>query len=96
MRSALQVACLLPLALGSAIPFQDEKQFEKRSFDLVDNVLAGLGSIKQDLMAGGAAINQQLYQAVQQPAQYKKCNPSNVQVRQEWYVDSHVSTTALY
>ena len=96
MRGALQVACLLPLALGSVIPSQDEKQFEKRSFDPVDNVLAGLGSIKQDLMAGGAAINQQLYQAVQQPAQYKKCNPSNVQVRQEWYVDSHASTAALH
>jgi tyrosinase len=84
MRGALQIACLLPLALGSAIPSQDGRQFEKRSFDLIDNVLAGLGSIKQDLLAGGAAINQQLYQAVQQPAQYKKCNPSNVQVRQEW------------
>lgn len=84
MRGAIQVAFLLPLALGSAIPSQDERQIEKRSFDLVDNVLAGLGSIKQDLMAGGAAINQQLYQAVQQPAQYKKCSPSNVQVRREW------------
>jgi tyrosinase len=69
--------------LGSALPPQ-ESQVEKRDFDLVDNILAGLGSIKQDLMAGGAAINQQLYQAVEQPAQYKKCNPSNIQVRQEW------------
>lgn len=86
MRGTLQAALLLPLALGNAIPTHDERQFEKRSFDLVDNVLAGLGSIKQDLMAGGAAINQQLYQAVQQPAQYKKCNPSNIQVRQEWCV----------
>lgn len=84
MRGALQAAWLLPLALGSALPAHEERQSEKRSFDLTDNVLAGLGSIKQDLMAGGAAINQQLYQAVQQPAQYKKCNPSNVQVRQEW------------
>lgn len=96
MRGALQVACLLPLALGSAISAQDERQFEKRSFDLVDNVLAGLGSIKQDLMAGGAAINQQLYQAVQQPVQYKKCNPSNVQVRQEWYVDGRTTAVAPY
>lgn len=93
MRGALQAACLLPLAFGNAIPFQDERHFEKRSFDLVDNFLAGLGSIKQDLMAGGAAINQQLYQAVQQPAQYKKCNPSNVQVRQEWFVVSHAWTS---
>jgi tyrosinase len=83
MRGALQVALLLPLAIGSALPHEDV-QFEKRSFDRVDDVLAGLGSIKQDLMAGGAAINQQLYQAVQQPAQYKKCNPTNIQVRQEW------------
>jgi len=84
MRGALHAAWLLPLALGSAIPAQDGKQFEKRSFDLVDNVLADLGSVKQDLMAGTAAINQQLYQAVEQPAQYKKCNPGNMQVRQEW------------
>jgi tyrosinase len=84
MRGALQAAWLLPLTLGSAFPAQEERQSEKRSFDLTDNVLASLGSIKQDLMAGGAAINQQLYQAVQQPAQYEKCNPSNVQVRQEW------------
>ncbi len=74
---------LLPLAIGNALPHEDV-QFEKRSFDRVDDILAGLGSIKQDLMAGGAAINQQLYQAVQQPAQYKKCNPTNIQVRQEW------------
>jgi tyrosinase len=96
MRGVFQVACLLPLALGGAIPSQEERQFEKRSFDLVDNVLAGLGSIKQDLMAGGAAINQQLYQATQQPAQYKKCNPTNVQVRQEWYVDGRATIAALH
>lgn len=84
MRGVLQAACLLPLALGSAIPPQEAKEHEKRSFDLVDDILAGLGSIKQDLMAGGAAINQQLYQAIQQPSQYKKCNPTNIQVRQEW------------
>ncbi|KAH7123532.1 hypothetical protein B0J11DRAFT_314061 [Dendryphion nanum] len=84
MRGALQAAWLLPLAMGSAIPSQESQQFEKRSFDLVDNILAGFGSIKQDLMAGGAAINQQFYQAIQQPAQYKKCNPTNIQVRQEW------------
>jgi tyrosinase len=91
MRGTLQAVCLLPLALGGALPSQESKQFEKRNFDLVDNILAGLGSIKQDLMAGGAAINQQLYQAVQQPAQYKKCNPANMQVRQEWSVSD--STT---
>ena len=89
MRGALQAAWLLPLALGTALPAHEERQFGKGSFDLVDNVLAGLGSVKQDLMAGGAALNQQLYQAVQQPAQYKKCNPSNVQVRQEWYAEGH-------
>jgi tyrosinase len=83
MRGFIQAALLSPLALGSVLPYED-KQFEKRSFDRVDDILAGLGSIKQDLMAGGAAINQQLYQAVQQPAQYKKCNPTNIQVRQEW------------
>jgi tyrosinase len=84
MRVTLTAAWLLPLALGSAIPSQESSFSQKRSFDLVDDILAGLGSIKQDLMAGGAAINQQLYQAIQQPEQYKKCNPTNVQVRQEW------------
>jgi hypothetical protein len=89
MRGSFQAALLLPLALGNALPYEGT-QFDKRSFDRVDDILAGLGSIKQDLMAGGAAINQQLYQAVQQPAQYKKCNPTNIQVRQEWYVSSAV------
>lgn len=85
MRSAGQAAAwLLPLVLGSALPTWEHQQVEKRSFDLADHALAGLGSIKQDLMAGGAAINQQLYQAVEEPAQFKTCNPSNVQVRQEW------------
>ncbi|KAK3215191.1 hypothetical protein GRF29_19g2528404 [Pseudopithomyces chartarum] len=84
MRGVLHAAWLLPLALGSALPPQETEKLEKRTFDLVDDILAGLGSIKQDLMAGGAALNQQLYQAVQQPAQYKKCNPTNVKVRQEW------------
>jgi tyrosinase len=83
MRGVLQVALLLPLALGYALPHEDVHS-EKRSFDRVDDILAGLGSIKQDLMAGGAAINQQLYQAIQKPGQYKKCNPTNIQVRQEW------------
>jgi tyrosinase len=80
----LQAACLLPLALGSALPSQEGQKVEKRTFDLVDDILAGLGSIKQDLMAGGAALNQQLYQATEQPAQYKKCNAANISVRQEW------------
>lgn len=84
MRGVLQAACLLPLALGSALPPQESQKVEKRTFDLVDDILAGLGSIKQDLMAGGAALNQQLYQATEQPAQYKKCNPTNISVRQEW------------
>lgn len=96
MRGVLRVTCLLHLALGAAIPSSDERSFEKRSFDLATGVLAGLGSIKQDLMAGGAAINQQLYQTVHQPAQYKKCNPSNVQVRQEWYVDGRASNATLH
>jgi tyrosinase len=77
------VAWLLPLALGSAVP-SGSSSAQKRSFDLADGILAGLGSIKQDLMAGGAAINQQLYQATQQPEQFRKCNPVNMQVRQEW------------
>lgn len=84
MRGTLTAAWLLPLALGGAIPTQESSPVQKRSFDLVNDILAGLGSIKQDIMAGGAAINQQLYQATEQPAQYKKCNPTNVQVRQEW------------
>jgi tyrosinase len=86
MRPTLATAWLLPLALGSAIPSQEDNTVERRSFDLVDDILAGLGSIKQDLMAGGAAINQQLYQATQQPEQFKKCNPTNMHVRQEWLV----------
>lgn len=90
MRGSFQAALLLPLALGNALPYED-KHFEKRSFDRVDDILAGLGSTKQDLMAGGAALNQQLYQAVQQPAQYKKCSPTNIQVRQEWYVSKVVT-----
>lgn len=84
MRATLLAACLAPLALGSVIPAQESQHVEKRSFDMVENILAGLKSIKQDVMAGGAAINQQLYQATQQRTQYKTCNPSNVQVRQEW------------
>ncbi|KAF2993820.1 hypothetical protein E8E13_001813 [Curvularia kusanoi] len=84
MKGSLQAVWLLPIALGNALPSQQGQKFETRSFDLVDNVLAGLGSIKQDLMAGGAALNQQLYQAVQQPAQYKTCNAANIQIRQEW------------
>lgn len=91
MKCTLQAVWLLPLALGSVLPPQEGNEFGKRSFDLVDNVLAGLGSIKQDLMAGGAALNQQLYQAVEQPAQYKKCNPSNIKTRQEWYVLAYQS-----
>lgn len=92
MRGTLQAMWLLPLALGSALPAREEKIPEKRSFDLSGNALAGLGSIKQDLMASGAAINQQLYQAVAQPAQYKTCNPANVHIRQEWYAQVNLST----
>jgi tyrosinase len=95
MRVTLAAAWLLPLALGSAIPSQEDSPLERRSFDLVNDILAGLGSIKQDLMAGGAAINQQLYQATQQPEQFKNCNPTNMQVRREWSVynfDAQFST----
>jgi tyrosinase len=84
MRFALTAAWLLPLALGSAIPLEESKPVQERSSDLADGLLAGSGSIKQDIMAGGAAINQQLYQAAQRPDQFKKCNLTNLQVRQEW------------
>lgn len=87
MRGVLQAALLVPLAFASALPPREEdasKQHEKRTFDIVDNILAGLGSIKQDRMAGTAALNQQLYQAQKQPEQYKKCNSKNITVRQEW------------
>lgn len=84
MRGVFQAVALLPLALGSAIPSQEE-HIEKRSFDLdLGNILSGLKSVKQDLMANGAGLNQQLYQATQQSSQYKKCNPTNIRVRQEW------------
>lgn len=83
MRVTFTATWLLPLGLGSVIP-PGSSSAQKRSFDLADGILAGLGSVKQDLMAGGAAINQQLYQATQQPEQFKKCNPANMQVRQEW------------
>jgi tyrosinase len=83
MRVTLASAWLLPLALGSVVPYSSSSA-QTRSFDLADDILAGLGSIKQDHMAGEAAINQQLYQATQQPEQFKRCNPVNMQVRQEW------------
>lgn len=84
MRGFLQTVCLLPMAIGSVLPTHNARDTEGTSFDIADDILAGLGSIKQDLMASGAAINQQLYQAAQQPDQYSKCNPANVQVRKEW------------
>lgn len=84
MWRALHAIWLLRIVLGNTLSVQEEQTFVRRSFDIIDHALAGLSSIKQDLLAGGAALNQQLYQAVEQPAQYKTCNPSNVHVRQEW------------
>jgi tyrosinase len=81
MRFTLAAAWLVLSALGSAIPSERSSPVQGQSSD---SLLAGAGSIKQDLMAGGSAINQQIYQATQQTEQFKKCNSTNLQVRQEW------------
>jgi tyrosinase len=84
MRFALTAAWLLPLALGNAISSKGSSPVQERSSHLADGLVASSGSSKQDIMASGAAINQQLYQAAQQTEQFKKCNLTNLQVRQEW------------
>jgi tyrosinase len=76
---------LAPAALASAIPVQEESP--ALSFDKRQNVSPNLigGKILQaDVYAGIAAINQQIYQATQQSAQFKQCNPLNIVVRKEW------------
>jgi tyrosinase len=84
MRTAA-LLLLAPAALASAIPVQEESSF--LSFDKRQNVSPNVigGKILQaDVYAGIAAINQQIYQATKQPAQFKQCNPLNIVVRKEW------------
>jgi tyrosinase len=79
---------LAPAALASAIPSFEEAapavSFDKRQ-NVLPNVLGGK-ILQADLYAGLAAINQQIYQATQKSDQFKKCNPTNIIVRKEWYV----------
>jgi tyrosinase len=76
---------LVPAALASAIPVQEESPalpFDKRQ-NVSPNLIGGK-VLQADVYAGIAAINQQIYQATQQSAQFKKCNPLNIVVRKEW------------
>lgn len=84
MYCVLQTAWLLATVVRAALALGTEPKSEKNSLEFMDDPLAGLDSVKQDAMAGIAAMNQQIYQAVQAPAQYRKCSPSNIQVRREW------------
>jgi len=85
--SALFFAAVAPIACVNAVPtfndpaaggFLDKR--EDSSSALGGKILAS------DLLAGLAAPKQQVYQSTQKPNQWKKCNPSNIVVRREWYV----------
>lgn len=87
MRSALLAAgWLAPVAFASAIPGTEKAPtltpFDKR--DAISAASFGGKILQTDVLAGIAAINQQLYQATQKSNQWKKCNPMNIVVRREW------------
>jgi tyrosinase len=85
MRAAVFLAAVAPV-VSSVIPGIDEHS-SAHSFDRRDDFTSGvLGGkiLSSDLYAGVAALNQQIYQATQQPGQWKKCNPLNIVVRREW------------
>jgi tyrosinase len=85
---------LAPTALASAIPSFEEASlavsFDKRQ--IFSPNLLGAKILQTDVYAGIAAINQQIFQATQKPAQFKKCNPTNIVVRKEWLVCSSPCT----
>lgn len=86
MRTTTVLAALLPAALSSAIPTTEDVSptlsFDKRQ----DVTLEALGGkiLQADVYAGVAGLNQQIYQATKQSAQWKTCNPLNIIVRREW------------
>lgn len=85
MKTAL-FATVVSAAVVGALPASEEPSsmhsFDKRE----DTSFLSLGGkvLKTDLYAGVAGINQQLYQA-KKSEQWKKCNPTNIVVRREWY-----------
>jgi tyrosinase len=88
MRTTTVLTALLPVALSSVIPANEDVSsalsFDKRQ----DVTLQGLGGkiLQADVYAGVAGLNQQIYQATKQSTQWKTCNPLNIIVRREWYV----------
>jgi tyrosinase len=86
MRSTAVLTALLPAALSSAIPASEEisptLSFVKRQNETLQD--PGGKALQTDLYAGIAGLNQQIYQATQQSAQWKTCNPTNIIVRSEW------------
>lgn len=79
------VAVFLAVALcaqGAVIDARDDPSttpFDKRE------AASFTGILQSDVLAGIAAINQQIYQATSAGSQWKKCNPMNIVVRREWY-----------
>lgn len=89
MRTAVILA-VVPAAIASAIPAsggQFPSLFDKR--DGTSASTLGGKILSADLYARDAGLNQKSYQATQNGAQWKKCHPSNIVVRREWYLVLH-------
>jgi tyrosinase len=91
MRTAtLITAVLAPTALASAISAPDSTRpfypFDQKRDIAVEK--PGGVVLQSDVYATNASRTQQVYQAKQKPDQWKKCNPSNIVVRREWYDDT--------
>jgi tyrosinase len=78
----LETALLLPPVLAGVI--EARADLSATPFNAKE-AAAATGILQTDILAGVAAITQQIYQATKQASQWKKCNPSNMVIRKEWY-----------
>lgn len=85
MRTAAAVGVILLAPAAFAAPQTTSDQY--LSYSVLDTTPASSSVLQADVLAAAAAINQQLYQAITNPTQWRKCNRNNAIYRREWSVN---------
>lgn len=86
MRTAAAVGAILLAPAAFAAPQTLTPDEEYLDYSVLDTTPASSSVLQADILASAAAINQQVYQSINNPTQWRKCNRNNAVYRREWSV----------
>ncbi|KAJ4345234.1 uncharacterized protein N0V89_011363 [Didymosphaeria variabile] len=82
MRTAAVIGAILLAPASFAAPQTTSEEY--LDYSVLNTTPASSNVLQADILAAAAAINQQIYQSITNPTQWKKCNRNNAIYRREW------------